>query len=161
MECHIPGPWRDSSFFSGFFRKAWSPDKKASLKSSWRTDFPKRTDWLWFCETEMFTEDTWERILRRSQLCVWFISWNFQVNHSSAPGWSFFCVCVRVRTCTQIFFFKLLFGWTFAANGTCPAERWPWGSPSFFVNLNKKRGKGKSLRLDPQPQLHPLARKGH
>lgn len=104
MECHIPGPWRDSSLFSGFFRKAWSPYKKASLKSSWRTDFPKRTDWLWFCETEMFTEDTWERILRRFQLCVWFISWNFQVNHSSAPGWSFFCVCARAHMHADFFF---------------------------------------------------------
>ena len=39
--------------------------------------------------------------LRKNPLKIpalqWFISWNFHVNHSSAPGWSFLlCVCVCV-----------------------------------------------------------------
>lgn len=117
----------------------------SSLQNRWRTGSLQLTGWLRFCETEMFTEDTWERILWRSQRCAWFISWNFHVNHSSAPGWSFLlCVCVF-----------LLFGRTFAANGTCPAECWLLGSPCFFVNLNEKgrgrRGK-KSLQSDPKRQ---------
>jgi hypothetical protein len=47
----------------------WSAKQASLLQSRWETHFPQLTDWLGFCETEMFTEDTWERILKRSRLC--------------------------------------------------------------------------------------------
>lgn len=64
---------------------------------------------------------------------------------------AFFCVCV---------FF--LFGWTFAANGTCPAECWLWGSPCFFVNLNEKGRGGRGENLPCRSPLQPrgVARRG-
>ena len=71
-----------------------------------------------------------------SQLCTWM-------------ELSFVCVC-------------FLFGWTFAANGTCPAECWLWGSPCFFVNLNEKGRGGKGENLPCRSPLQPrgIARRG-
>lgn len=45
-----------------------------------------------------------------------------------------------------------LFGWTFAANGTCPAECWLLRSPCFFVNLNEK---GRGGRGSPSGESPP------
>lgn len=134
---------------SGSPHKSWFVRdlQEQTLESRRGTRSPQLTDWLGPCETEMFPEDTRERILWRSQLCTWLISWNFHVTHSSAPGWSFL-LCV--------FFF---IGWTFAANGTFPAECWLLGSPCFFVKLNGG-GRGKIPPVRSQTSARWVARRG-
>lgn len=78
------------------YQKIMKSLQTRSLKSRWGPCSLQLTDWLRFCETEMFTEDTWERILWGSQLC-----------NDSSPGISmwitalhldgaFFCVCMCV-----------------------------------------------------------------
>lgn len=52
-----------------------------------------------------------------------------------------------------------IIGWTFAANGTCPAECWLLGSPCFFVNLNGG-GRGNIPPIRSQTSARWMARRG-
>lgn len=84
-------------------------------------------------------------------------------SESQLCTWMEFLLCVCACAHARRFFFLSYYYLVehLLLMGLVQLNAGPEGSPSFFVNLNKKRGKGKSLCLDPQPQLHPLARKGH